>query len=95
MSIGPEEITKIAHLARLQISKEQLPKLSGDIANILDLVDQLQAADTQNIEPMANPLDAVQTLRADDVTEENQREKFQESAPEKEDGLYLVPKVIE
>lgn len=95
MSIGPDEITKIAHLARLQISEEQLPKLSGDIANILNLVDQLQAADTTNIEPMANPLDAIQVLRADDVTEENQREKFQAIAPEKEDGLYLVPKVIE
>lgn len=95
MSIGPDEITKIAHLARLQISEQQLPKLSGDIANILDLVDQLQAADTSNVEPMANPLDAVQTLRADAVTEENQRDKFQAIAPEKEDGLYLVPKVIE
>ena len=95
MSIGPDEIKKIAHLARLQISEEQLPKLSADIANILDLVDQLQAADTNNIEPMANPLDAVQVLRADEVTETNQREKFQAIAPEKEAGLYLVPKVIE
>lgn len=95
MSIGPDEIKKIAHLARLQLSEEQLPKLSADIANILDLVDQLQAADTNNIAPMANPLDAVQTLRADVVTEENQRDKFQSIAPEKENGLYLVPKVIE
>lgn len=95
MSIGPDEITKIAHLARLQIAEEQLPKLGGDIANILNLVDQLQAADTTDIEPMANPLDAVQVLRADAVTEENQREKFQAIAPAKEEGLYLVPKVIE
>ena len=95
MSIGPEEISKIAHLARLEISEEQLPKLSGDITNILNLVDQLQAADTSNIAPMANPLDAVQVLRADDVTETNHRDKFQAIAPEKEDGLYLVHKVID
>ena len=65
------------------------------IAEILEMVDQLQAADTANVEPMANPLDAVQRLRADAVTEGNRREAFQAIAPAVENGLYLVPKVIE
>lgn len=95
MSIGSEDIKKIAHLARLQVSSEEAEKLSGDIANILALVDQLQSADTTGVEPMANPLDAIQVLRADEVTEHNQRDKYQAVAPATEDGLYLVPKVIE
>lgn len=95
MSIGPEDIKKIAHLARLQVSAEEAEKLGGDVANILNLVDQLQSAETQGVEPMANPLDAVQVLRNDEVTEENRREAYQAIAPATEDGLYLVPKVIE
>jgi aspartyl-tRNA(Asn)/glutamyl-tRNA(Gln) amidotransferase subunit C len=59
------------------------------------MVDTLQAVDTSGIEPMANPLDATQRLRADVVSEENQRERFQAIAPASENGLYLVPKVIE
>ena len=62
---------------------------------ILDMVDQLQAADTGDVQPMANPLDATQRLRADEVTESNRREDFQAIAPAVEDGLYLVPRVIE
>ncbi len=62
---------------------------------ILDMVDQLQAADTADVEPMANPLDATQRLREDTVTEGNRREDFQAIAPAVEDGLYLVPRVIE
>jgi aspartyl-tRNA(Asn)/glutamyl-tRNA(Gln) amidotransferase subunit C len=59
------------------------------------MVDQLQAADTRDVEPMANPLDAVQRLRADEVTEENRREAYQAIAPAVENGLYLVPRVVE
>ena len=59
------------------------------------MVDQLQAVDTRDVEPMANPLDAVQRLRPDIVTEENQREAFQAIAPAVENGLYLVPRVVE
>jgi aspartyl-tRNA(Asn)/glutamyl-tRNA(Gln) amidotransferase subunit C len=95
MSIGPDELKKIATLSRLKLEEQDVEKLSQDINNILSLVDQLQKADTQNIEPMANPLDATQTLRQDIVTEHNQREAFQAVAPATEDGLYLVPKVIE
>ncbi len=95
MSIGPDDIKKIAHLARLEVDEEKAAKLGSDVSNILDLVDQLQAADTEGVAPMAHPMDAVQVLRKDEVTESNQRETFQAIAPETEDGLYLVPKVIE
>jgi aspartyl-tRNA(Asn)/glutamyl-tRNA(Gln) amidotransferase subunit C len=95
MSIGPEDINKIAHLARLHIEDDKVDKISNDITNILSLVDQLQNADTDNVEPMAHPMDAIQVLRPDVVTEENKREKLQEAAPNTEDGLFLVPKVIE
>jgi aspartyl-tRNA(Asn)/glutamyl-tRNA(Gln) amidotransferase subunit C len=95
MSIGPEDIKKIAHLARLQVNEAEAEKLCHDIGNILSLVDQLQNADTSGIEPMANPMDATQILRADVVTETDKREKLQGIAPLVEDGLYLVPKVIE
>jgi len=95
MSIGPEDIKKIAILARLEIEDDKVEKISGDISNILSLVDQLQNANTDQIEPMAHPMDASQILRADEVTETNQREKLQSVAPNTEDGLFLVPKVIE
>ena len=95
MSVGPEDINKIAHLARLHIDEEKVEKISGDISNILSLVDQLQSANTDQIEPMAHPMDAAQILRADEVTETNKRDKLQTIAPNTEDGLFLVPKVIE
>ena len=95
MSIGPEDIKKIAHLARLQVNEVEAEKLCHDIGNILSLVDQLQNARTEGVEPMANPMDATQILRADVVTETNKRDKLQKIAPLVEDGLFLVPKVIE
>ena len=95
MSIGPEDIKKIAHLARLQVNESDADKLCHDIGNILKLVDQLQSANTDNVEPMANPLDATQVLRADVVTETNKRDVLQKTSPLVEDGLFLVPKVIE
>ncbi|KXS53871.1 Asp-tRNA(Asn)/Glu-tRNA(Gln) amidotransferase subunit GatC [Marinobacter persicus] len=95
MSISREDIEKVAVLARIKVDDEQVSALEKDLGNILDLVDQLGAADTDSVEPMAHPLDAVQKLRADEVTETNQREAFQAIAPATEDGLYLVPKVIE
>jgi len=95
MSIGPDDINQIAHLARLKIDEKDVPKLRGDLDNILSLVDQLQAVNTDGVTPMAHPMDAVQILRKDVVTESNHREKYQAVAPNTEDGLYLVPKVIE
>ncbi len=95
MSIERGDVEKIAYLARIQITDAQLDKVTEDLSRILSLVDQMQAVSTEGIEPMSNPLDMVQRLRADQVTEENQRERFQAIAPATEAGLYLVPKVIE
>ena len=95
MSLQKEDIEKIAHLARLAISDEDVPKYAHNLSNILELVEQMSAVDTEGVTPMAHPFDAHQRLRADVVTEENQREHFQENAPQVEDGLFLVPQVIE
>ena len=95
MTISREDIEKVAVLARIRVDDEQVSALEKDLGNILDLVDQLAAADTDSVEPMAHQLNAVQRLRADEVTETNQREAFQAIAPATENGLYLVPRVIE
>jgi len=95
MPISPEEVLSIAKLARLQINEVELEQYATDLSNIIKLVEQMNEADTKNILPMAHPLDATQRLREDVVKEENQRNKFQSVAPAAEQGLYLVPKVIE
>lgn len=95
MTISRADIEKIAVLARIRLDDEQIPALENDLSNILSLVDQLSAANTDNVEPLAHPLDAVQRLRADEITESNQREAFQTTAPATENGLYLVPRVID
>lgn len=90
-----DEINALAHLARINIGDDLLDNITDNINNILGLVDQLQQADTDNVEPMSHPLDAIQRLRADEVTEGNQREQLQAVAPATEAGLFLVPQVIE
>jgi aspartyl-tRNA(Asn)/glutamyl-tRNA(Gln) amidotransferase subunit C len=95
MSISQAEVSKVAHLARLAIPEERLDAYTHTISDILDLVAQMNAVNTENVEPLSNPLDAVQWLRDDAVTETNQRDLYQSGAPLVEDGLYLVPKVIE
>lgn len=95
MAITEAEVQKVAHLARLAVPPEQLPLYAQQLSGILDLVGQLQAVDTQGVEPMAHPLDMTQRLREDVVTETDQHAKYQAIAPEVEAGLYLVPKVIE
>ncbi|MFK8047763.1 MAG: Asp-tRNA(Asn)/Glu-tRNA(Gln) amidotransferase subunit GatC [Halioglobus sp.] len=95
MSIEQDEIEKIAQLARIRIADDQIAELTQRITEILGMVDQLQATDTSDVTPMANPLDDVQRLRADKITETNQRDAFQAIAPAVENGLYLVPKVID
>lgn len=95
MSLEKSDVEKIAHLARLAIDEKDVPEYARNLSNILDLVEQMSAVDTDNVTPMAHPLDATQRLRKDEVTETNQREHFQKIAPSVEDGLYLVPKVIE
>ena len=95
MTISRKDIEKVAVLARIRVDEEQVSALEKDLGNILDLVDQLSAADTESVEPLAHPLDAVQRLRPDEVTETDQRAEFQAIAPATENGLYLVPRVIE
>lgn len=95
MSVEQAELEKIAHLARIRIEASEIADVTRRISGILDLVDQMQAVDTREVEPMANPLDATQRLRPDLVTETDQREAFQAIAPDTEAGLYLVPRVIE
>ena len=95
MTITRTDIEKVAVLARIQVDEAQVSALEKDLGNILDLVDQLSAADTSAVEPLSHPLDAVQRLRPDEVTETDQRAVFQAIAPATEDGLYLVPRVIE
>ncbi|HEB77913.1 MAG TPA: Asp-tRNA(Asn)/Glu-tRNA(Gln) amidotransferase subunit GatC [Methylothermaceae bacterium] len=95
MSLTLEQVRQIAYLARIGIGDEDAERYAHDLSSILDFVAQMNAVDTEAIEPMAHPLDLPQRLRPDEVTEENQREKFQAIAPAVENGLYLVPKVIE
>lgn len=95
MSLTPEDIAKIAHLARLGIEEEALAPLAADLSTILHLVEQLQAVDTDGVEPMAHPANAALLLRDDEVTEADQRERLQAPAPLVQDGYFLVPRVIE
>ena len=95
MSLDAAEIKKIAHLARLGINAEDIPEYSRNLSDILAFVEQLNAVDTTGVEPLAHPLEATQRLRADVVSESDERENFQSIAPQTESGLYLVPQVIE
>jgi aspartyl-tRNA(Asn)/glutamyl-tRNA(Gln) amidotransferase subunit C len=95
MPLEREDIENIAHLARLELDPADIPAYTRHLSDILAFVEQLDSAETGGVTPMAHPLDAVQRLRADEVTKSNQRERFQAIAPAVEDGLYLVPKVID
>lgn len=95
MSLEKTEIQKIAWLARLAIDESDITGYGRELSNILDMVKQMNSIDTTNVDPMSHPLEIMARLRADEVTEGNQRDKFQAHAPAVEDGLYLVPKVIE
>ncbi|MGZ8136554.1 MAG: Asp-tRNA(Asn)/Glu-tRNA(Gln) amidotransferase subunit GatC [Methylococcaceae bacterium] len=95
MSLTADDVNKIAHLARLGIDKQNVESYAKDLSGMLDLMAQMSDLNTEGVKPMAHPLDQVQRLRADVVTEQNQREHFQAIAPQVEVGLYLVPKVIE
>lgn len=96
MSLETKDVTAIAHLARLAISPEELPAYAATLSKILNFVEQLNAADVAEVEPMAHPLAGqVQRMRPDDITEADAHEKYQRNAPRVEASLYLVPKVIE
>lgn len=95
MSLTPEEVTRIARLARIELSPAQADATREQLNGILGFIEQLQSVDTTGVTPMAHAFDVVQRLREDKVTEIDRRLQFQAVAPEVEAGLYLVPKVIE
>ena len=95
MLLTTNDVKKIAYLARLGIEDHDLEAFTHDLSNMLNLMTQMNSINTDEVEPMAHPLPQSQRLRADNVTETNQREHFQHRAPHVEDGVYLVPKVIE
>jgi aspartyl-tRNA(Asn)/glutamyl-tRNA(Gln) amidotransferase subunit C len=99
MSLTPDQLQRIALLARIEVSAEEAQGVAERLNRILGMIDQLQAVDTEGVEPMSHALDAQlsvqQRLRPDAVTEPDRRDDYQEGAPAVEQGLYLVPKVIE
>jgi aspartyl-tRNA(Asn)/glutamyl-tRNA(Gln) amidotransferase subunit C len=95
MSLDKSDVEKIAHLARMALDESHIDAYVEDLGNILNLVEQLEAANTDAIEPMSHPLHMAQRLRGDKVTEGDSREANLAVAPSTQSGLYLVPKVIE
>lgn len=95
MSLDRSQVEMVAKLARLKVEDHELDDYVSSLNSILELADQLQSVNTDGVEPLANPLDAAQRLRADTVTETDQRDKLQANAPQAENGLFLVPKVID
>ena len=95
MPISENDVTRVAHLARLLVTEAEIPQYQAGLDGILDLVAQLHESVTDDIEPMAHPQDISLRLREDQVTEDDERDLFQECAPAVESGLYLVPRVIE
>ena len=95
MSLDKDQVQHIATLARLSLADDEVGETVAKLSRIVDFVDQLSQATTDDVVPMAHPLDAAQRLRPDQVTEPNDRDHVQQNAPSTRDGLYLVPKVIE
>ena len=94
--LSTDEIKKIAILSRLNLPEgDELKQLQNSLTDILELIQKLETLDTQDITPLSHPITMAQRLRQDLVTENNERENFQKSAPLTADGFYLVPKVIE
>jgi len=93
--LDKKDIQQLAQLARININDSMVDEVASNIDNILELVNQLQSVDTKGVEPMSHPMDAVQRLRADTVTEGNDREALQATSPATDKGLFLVPKVID
>jgi len=94
-NIKEDDIKKIAHLARLGIDQKAMPEYAKSLTEILDFVEQMDAVNTDNISTMAHPQDMTQPLREDIVTEVDNRELLMQNAPKSQDGLFLVPKVLE
>lgn len=95
MSLTPEQVARIAHLARLAVSPAESEAVRAQLNGILGLVERMQAVDTAGVAPMAHAQDVMLRLREDAVTERDLHDRFQRIAPQVEGDLYLVPKVIE
>ena len=95
MSLTLEQVQRIAHLARIEVSEADAQTTQGHLNGIFQLIEQMQAVDTKGVEPMAHAQDVSQRLREDAISEADRRAAYQAVAPETEAGLYLVPKVIE
>ena len=95
MSLSKQQVQHIATLARLQLEEDQFDDVVAKLSSIVEFVDQLQQVPTDDVVPMAHPLNQAQRLRPDVVTEGNDRDAIQANAPVVSDGFYLVPKVIE
>ncbi len=95
MALNTEDIKRIAYLARIQINDDEAAQTLKKLTGIMGLIEQMQAVDTTDIIPMSHSQDVVQRLREDVVTKINQRDAFQALAPATQDGLYLVPRVVE
>lgn len=95
MSLSLDDVRKIAHLARLNLSEADIALYGSQLSSILEFIEQMNQVDTTNIEPQAHPFDLSQRMRIDAVTEPDFRDKYQKIAPQVEAGLYLVPKVID
>ena len=95
MALSDQELKEIAYLARINVSEDSLSSLKKELEDILDLFEELNEADTSEVQAMSHPLDLSQPIRKDEVTEENQIEELLKNAPSVKSGLFLVPKVIE
>jgi len=95
VSLKKDQVEHIAHLARLTVGPDEVDEVTAKLSGIVNFVDRLQAAPTDDVEPMAHPLNQAQRLRVDAVTETDKRDRIQANAPAVENGYYVVPKVIE
>ena len=95
MSITRKDVEYIAHLARLELSEADIPGYTDKLGRIIEFIDALEQVNTDDLVPMAHPLDMSQRLRPDEVTATDRRTEFQANAAEKSDGLYVVPRVVE
>ena len=95
MPLSAGDIRRIADLGRIDISEDQIKVMQGELNDIFQMIEEIRSVDTEGIEPMPNPHDGVERLREDVVTEGNNRSENMKNAPEKSEGYFLVPQVIE
>jgi aspartyl-tRNA(Asn)/glutamyl-tRNA(Gln) amidotransferase subunit C len=95
MALSLDDVTRIAHLARIEISSAEAEATLAQLNDIFGMIERMSRVDTAGIEPMSHPLGGAQRLRPDVVTEVDNRAANMRNAPEQQDGLFLVPRVIE